>query len=111
MRGFDLPADRPDPRRRPRHNSPAGNRSAVHARISGHRDEKPGQGAKTRLLRIYAQRNQRIRKEENQIDERDITFTEADGGMWRLEARKTVAAYLKDALADEIENGNVKVML
>lgn len=45
------------------------------------------------------------------IDERGITFTEADGGMWRLEARKTVAAYLKDALAAEIENGNVKVML
>lgn len=45
------------------------------------------------------------------IDERGITFTEADGGMWRLEARKTVAAYLKGALADEIENGNVKVML
>lgn len=45
------------------------------------------------------------------IDERGITFTEADGGMWKLEARKTVAAYLKEALADEIENGNVKVML
>lgn len=45
------------------------------------------------------------------IDERGITFTEADGGMWKLEARKTVAAYLKDALADEIDAGTVKVML
>ena len=45
------------------------------------------------------------------IDERGITFTEADGGMWKLEARKTVAAYLKDALAEEIESGSVKVML
>jgi hypothetical protein len=45
------------------------------------------------------------------IDERGITFTEADGGMWRLTARKTVAAYLSDALATEIEGGAVKVML
>lgn len=45
------------------------------------------------------------------IDERGITFTEADGGMWKLAARKTVAEYLKAALADEIENGKVKVML
>lgn len=45
------------------------------------------------------------------IDERGITFTEADGGMWKLTARKTVAEYLKAALAAEIENGDVKVML
>lgn len=45
------------------------------------------------------------------IDERGITFTEADGGMWRLEARKTVLAYLIASLADEIESGAVKVML
>ena len=45
------------------------------------------------------------------IDERGITFTEADGGMWKLEARKTVVAYLKEALAEEIEAGTVKVML
>jgi len=45
------------------------------------------------------------------IDERGITFTEADGGMWKLTARKTVADYLKDALAAEIEHGDIKVML
>lgn len=45
------------------------------------------------------------------IDERGITFTEADGGMWKLEARKTVAAYLSFELKDEIEKGIVKVML
>lgn len=45
------------------------------------------------------------------IDERGITFTEADGGMWRLTARKTVADYLAENLADEISAGNVKVML
>jgi hypothetical protein len=45
------------------------------------------------------------------IDERGITFTEADGGMWKLTARKTVVDYLKDALAAEIEHGDIKVML
>ena len=45
------------------------------------------------------------------IDERGITFVEADGGMWKLDARKTVAAYLKSELAEEVERGDVKVML
>jgi hypothetical protein len=45
------------------------------------------------------------------IDERGITFTEADGGMWKLTARKTVAAYLAEALEEEIEDGSVKIML
>lgn len=45
------------------------------------------------------------------IDERGITFTEADGGMWKLEARKTIKAYLENALAAEIEAGSVRVML
>lgn len=45
------------------------------------------------------------------IDERGITFTEADGGMWKLEARKTIKAYLENVLAAEIEAGSVRVML
>lgn len=45
------------------------------------------------------------------INERGITFTEADGGMWKLTARKIVAAYLNEALAAEIEAGDVVVML
>ncbi len=45
------------------------------------------------------------------INERGITFTEADGGMWKLEARKTVAAYLTEALADEIADGAVVVTI
>lgn len=45
------------------------------------------------------------------IDERGITFVEADGGMWKLEARRTVAEYLKEALAAEIDDGSVLVML
>lgn len=45
------------------------------------------------------------------IDERGITFTEADGGMWKLTARKTIKAYLEEALKDEIAAGAVVVML
>lgn len=45
------------------------------------------------------------------IDERGITFVEADGGMWKLAARKTVAEYLAAGLEAEISAGNVKVML
>ena len=45
------------------------------------------------------------------IDEHGITFTEADGGMWRLTARKTVRDYLATELAPEIERGDVKIML
>ncbi len=45
------------------------------------------------------------------INERGITFTEADGGMWKLAARKTVAQYLSEALAEEIEAGNVVVTI
>ena len=45
------------------------------------------------------------------IGERGITFIEADGGMWKLAARKTVKAYLEAALEAEIQNGEVVVML
>lgn len=45
------------------------------------------------------------------INERGITFTEADGGMWKLTARKTVAEYLSEALAEEIEAGSVVVTI
>lgn len=45
------------------------------------------------------------------IDERGISFIEADGGMWKLKARETIKAYLEEHLAEEIENGSVVVML
>ena len=45
------------------------------------------------------------------IDERGITFTEADGGMWKLAARKTIKAYLEEALKDMIDDGRVVVMM
>lgn len=45
------------------------------------------------------------------INERGISFIEADGGMWKLSARKTIKAYLDEALAVEIEAGTVVVAL
>lgn len=45
------------------------------------------------------------------IDERGISFTEADGGMWKLEARKTIAKYLEDGLEDLVKSGDVVIAL
>lgn len=45
------------------------------------------------------------------VNERGISFTEADGGMWKLKARETVKAFLEQALSKEIEEGTVYVAL
>lgn len=45
------------------------------------------------------------------ISERGITFTEADGGMWKLTARKTIKAFLEEKLQSEIEDGRIVVMM
>ena len=45
------------------------------------------------------------------INERNITFIEADGGMWKLEARNTVKKYLEEALEAEIQAGADVVVL
>lgn len=45
------------------------------------------------------------------VNERGISFTEADGGMWKLRARETVKAFLEKALSKEIEEGAVYVAL
>lgn len=45
------------------------------------------------------------------INERGISFIEADGGMWKLHAREIVKKYLEERLASEIEHGNVVVAL
>ena len=45
------------------------------------------------------------------INERNITFVEADGGMWKLDARNTVKKYLEQALESEIQAGCVVVVL
>ena len=45
------------------------------------------------------------------INERGISFIEADGGMWKLKARETVKAFLEDKLADLVAAGSVIVAL
>ena len=44
-------------------------------------------------------------------DDRSISLTAADGGMWKLAARDAVKRYLETALCDEIAAGKVKVTL
>lgn len=44
-------------------------------------------------------------------EDRSISLTAADGGMWKLAARDAAKRYLTDALADEIEKGLVIVTL
>lgn len=45
------------------------------------------------------------------INDRGITFLEADGGMWKLKARETVKAYLEERLSEEVQNGCVIIAL
>ena len=45
------------------------------------------------------------------ISERGIRFVEADGGMWKLQARNNLKGYLEEALAAEISAGDVVVAL
>lgn len=45
------------------------------------------------------------------INDRGISFIEADGGMWRLTARNTIKAFLEENLAAEIESGKLVVAL
>lgn len=45
------------------------------------------------------------------INERGISFIEADGGMWKLKARETVKTFLEDKLQKEIQDGAVIVAL
>lgn len=45
------------------------------------------------------------------INDRGISFIEADGGMWRLTARNTIKAFLEEKLAAEIESGKLVVAL
>lgn len=45
------------------------------------------------------------------VNERQINFIEADGGMWKLKARETVKAHLEQLLADEVACGAVVIAL
>lgn len=44
-------------------------------------------------------------------DHQEISFIEADGGMWKLAAKQTIKAYIENALKDYITDGKVIVML
>lgn len=45
------------------------------------------------------------------VNERGITFTEADGGMWKLAARQTIKTCLEEKLADLVDSGTVYIAL
>jgi hypothetical protein len=45
------------------------------------------------------------------VSEKGIKFVEADGGMWKLTARRTIAEYLKEELSEIIETGDVIVTI
>lgn len=45
------------------------------------------------------------------VNERGISFTEADGGMWKLHARETIKAFLENALEAEVAAGEVFIAL
>lgn len=45
------------------------------------------------------------------VNERGVSFTEADGGMWKLTARQTVKAFLEDRLAELVSSGAVYIAL
>lgn len=43
--------------------------------------------------------------------EGEPTLFEADGGAWKLEAKRSIAAYLAEKLADQVESGCVVVLI
>ena len=45
------------------------------------------------------------------LSERGISFTEADGGMWKLKAWETVKSFLEEHLSQEVSEGSVIVAL
>lgn len=45
------------------------------------------------------------------VSERGISFTEADGGMWKLAARETIKKFLEERLEQEVTEGSVIIAL
>ena len=45
------------------------------------------------------------------LSDRAISFIEADGGMWKLTARKSIKAYLEENLSDLVEQNRVVIAL
>lgn len=63
-------------------------------------------------FRTFLEVDQPVSKFLLRVDEHGRAgLFEADGGAWKLEAKRSVAAWLSDALAAEIEAGKVVVMI
>lgn len=45
------------------------------------------------------------------VSEHGISFTEADGGMWKLTARETIKKFLEEQLQQEVGEGSVIIAL
>lgn len=45
------------------------------------------------------------------VNDRGISFTEADGGMWKLAARETIKVFLEKRLDQEVTEGSVVIAL
>ncbi len=45
------------------------------------------------------------------VSERGISFTEADGGMWKLTARETIKKFLEERLGQEVSESSVIIAL
>lgn len=45
------------------------------------------------------------------LNDRGISFIEADGGMWKLKARETIKKFLEEQLSQEVSNGTVIIAL
>ena len=66
---------------------------------------------KLRPYRTFQEVEQPVSEFLIRVGERGISFIEADGGMWKLQARNTVKAFLEESLSVEVENQSVIVAL
>lgn len=66
---------------------------------------------KLRPYRTFQEVEQPLSEFHIRISERGIRFIESDGGMWKLDARRTVKAYLEEQLREEIESGHLMIAL
>jgi len=64
---------------------------------------------KLRPYRTFLEIDQPESEFHIRVSERGIKFIEADGGMWKLTARRTIAEYLSERLADMVGSGDVIV--
>lgn len=66
---------------------------------------------KLRPYRTFQEIDQPVSEFLIRLSDRAISFIEADGGMWKLTARKSIKAYLEKHLSDLIERERVVVTL